>query len=83
MKKNIRRKIKWRNVIKTIVSIILLFVILRDCYLVIFGSYQWTWFGVFIFMVCVYLFVSIIDDLYEQIKSIPSYKPKHARNTRK
>ena len=75
------RKIKWENVIKTIMLIFLFIVIIRDCYLVIFGSYQWTWLGVFTFMISLYLFVSIIDNFYEQIKSIPSYRPKHAKDT--
>lgn len=75
------RKINWKNVYKAVVLLLLSIVIIRDCYLVIFGSYQWTWLGVFTFILSLYLAVSYGYDLYDQIKSIPSYQPKHAKDT--
>lgn len=75
------RKVNWKNLFKAIALLPLSTMIIRDCYLVVFESYQWTWLGVFTFMMCVYLFVSYTYDLYDQIKSIPSYQPKHAKDT--
>lgn len=77
----VMKKIKWENVIRAFLLVFLFVVIMRDCYLVIFGSYQWTWLGVGTFMLSLYLFASIFDNLYEQTKSIPSYRPKHAKDT--
>lgn len=72
------RKVKWENVIKLIVLIISLIFVANDGYLVIFKSYQWTWLGLFTFLPVLYIAVAIMDDFYEQIKSMPSgYEPRH------
>lgn len=73
-----KNKLKWENVAKLLMLIISLIVVLHDSYLIIFKSYQWTWLGVATFMIFTYVFVSIVYDFYEQIKSMPeAYKPKH------
>lgn len=86
MKKK-RLKINWLNVIKLIVFIICVSMIIHDLYLLTIYSfitgnlYGWSWFGLLTFI----LFCSIADIIYEdfeeQIKSIQSYRPKHAKDT--
>lgn len=74
-----KKKINWQNVFKLLFLIASIVLIIHDIYVIVFKSYQWTTFGVISFMIVSYLAVSIIDDFYEQTKSMPkAYKPKHA-----
>ena len=74
-----KKKINWQNVFKLLFLTASVVLIIHDIYVIVFKSYQWTIFGVISFMIISYVAVSIIDDFYEQTKSMPSdYKPKHA-----
>lgn len=67
-----KKKINRINVFKALILLISLIVVMHDCYLVIFGSYQWTWYGVATFMICAYIFIDILDDFIEQTKKMPN-----------
>ncbi len=74
-----KKKIKWLNVIKLLLMLFCIGVILHDFYYLVIG-YGFTWLGFGTHILC-WLFVSMIyDDFEEQIKNIPSYKPRHARD---
>ena len=88
MKKK-RVKIKWLNVIKLIIFIFCVYMILHDLYMITISSWitgkmcSWTWLGFMTFILFIIIAGAIYDDFEEQIKSIPSYQPKHAKDTRK
>ena len=75
------KKVKWKNVGKFILFMFCMSQILSDMYLVIFKSYCFTWFGLLVFILFSYCVVKLYEDLESQTKSIPSYRPKHAKDT--
>lgn len=83
-----KKKIKWINVIKAIVFIFCISMILHDVYMLTVASwvtgklYSWTWFGLLTFILFCSIAGMIYDDFEEQIKSIQSYQPKHAKDTK-
>lgn len=82
-----RLKIKWINVIKLILLIISILVILHDTYMLTLASwftgklYSFSWFGLMTFILFCIIAGIIYNDFKEQIKSIQSYRPKHAKDT--
>lgn len=85
MKKKIV-KIKWLNVIKLILFIFCVYMILHDLYMITIHSYitgnmySWTWYGLLTFILFCSTAGMIYEDFEEQIKNIPSHRPKHARD---
>ena len=88
MKKK-RLKIKWLNVFKLIALILCVGLIVHDIYVITIYSYitntphAFTWFGLSVFTTALIIAITIYLDFKEQIKSIPSYLPKHAKDTSK
>lgn len=84
-----RKKINWINVTKLVVFIFCVYMILHDLYMLaiypfVSGKlYSWTFLGVVTFILFITVAGMIYDDFEEQLKSIPSYRPKHAKDTRK
>lgn len=82
-----RLKIKWINVIKLILLIISILVILHDMYMLTLASwftgklYSFSWFGLMTFILFCGIAGIIYNDFKEQIKSIQSYQPQHAKDT--
>lgn len=82
-----RVKIKWSNVIKLILFVFCVYMILHDLYMITIHSYiagnmyRWTWLGFVTFISFIIVASEIYDDFEEQIKSIPSNQPKHAKDT--
>ena len=80
------KKIKWINVIKAVVFLFCIVMILHDLYMLTFASwisgelYGWTWYGLLTFILFCSIAGMIYDDFEEQIKNIPSHRPKHARD---
>jgi len=83
-----KRKIKWLNVIKLIVFIFCVYMILHDVYMLTIHSYitgnmyGWTWIGFITFILFFIVAGMIYEDFEEQIKSIPSHRPKYAKDTK-
>lgn len=79
---------KWGNVLKLSLLIICIGILLYDLFTLIiypFFSKQMvslTLFGTITFILNVTIIGCILDDLFDQIKSIPSHKPKHAKDTK-
>jgi len=73
-------KIKWGNVIKLIIGLICIGVILHDFYYLTIKFGCFTWFGLFTNLMCWVIVGMIYEDFEEQIKNIPSYQPKHAKD---
>lgn len=88
MKKK-KLKIKWLNVIKLILFVFCVYMILHDLYMITIHNYitgnmyGYTWLGFITFILLVMIAGIIYDDFEEQMKSIPSYRPKHAKDTSK
>ena len=82
------KKVKWKNVIKLLILLLSIIVILHDLYMLTFASwisgqlYGWTWYGLLTFILFCSIASMIYEDFEEQIKSIQSYRPKHAKDTK-
>lgn len=80
-------KIKWWNVLKALLFIFCVGMILHDFYMLTIYSFvsnklcSLTWFGLITLFINIIIASAIYDDFEEQIKSIPSYQPKHAKDT--
>lgn len=80
-------KIKWLNIIKLISFIFCVYMILHDLYMITIHSYvtgnmyNWSWLGLLTFILFCSIAEIIYNDFKEQLKSIPSYRPKHAKDT--
>lgn len=80
-------KIKWGNVLKLIILQSCAIMFLHDLYtLAIYPFFSGkivslTLFGTITFILNLIIIAFIIDDLVDQYKSIPSYRPKHAKDT--
>lgn len=87
MKKK-KLKIKWGNVFKALIFIFCISMVLHDVYMLTVASwvtgklYGWTWFGLLTFILFCSIAGIIYEDFEEQIKSIQSYQPKHAKDTK-
>lgn len=81
-------KIKWLNVLKLILFIFCVYMILHDLYMITIYSlitgnmYGWTWYGFGTFILFVIVAGMIYDNFEEETKSIQSYRPKHAKDTK-
>lgn len=84
------KRIKWKNVIKLTILIISTLYILHDVYMLTINNWfksnnyvTWTWLGFITFILFITISTIIYEDFVEQIKSIQSYRPKHAKDTSK
>ena len=77
-----KHKIKWDNVIKLLIFLFCVGLILHDFYLVAIKFYSWTGIGFATFLLAIITASTIYSDFEDQIKSIPSYQPKHAKDTK-
>lgn len=75
------KKIKWKNVFKILIFMFCISMILLDFYYIIFKFATLTWIGLLTHILLWVILGMIYEDFEEQIKSIPSYKPKHAKDT--
>lgn len=75
-----KKKIKWLNVIKLMLMLFCIGVILHDFYCLTFKFAMFTWLGLGTHILCWLVVGTIYEDFEDQIKNIPSYQPKHARD---
>lgn len=75
-----KTKIKWGNVVKLIIGLFCIGVILHDFYFLTFKFGCFTWLGLATHIFCWVIVGMIYEDFEEQIKNIPSYQPKHAKD---
>ncbi len=75
-----KRKIKWGNVFKAIILLNCIGLVIHDFYYITIKLYSWTWLGFITFILATVVGIVIYDDFEEQIKNIPSYKPRHAKD---
>ncbi len=81
------KKIKWKNVFKALIFVFCICTILHDFYMLSIYSFitgklcSLTWFGIITLFINFIVAGVIYDDFEEQTKSIPSYRPKHAKDT--
>ena len=67
-----KRKIKWKNVIKLNVMLICLLIVIRDIYMVSISQFftgelvGWTWYGFFGFIVSFFTFGNLYDSLFNK-----------------
>lgn len=84
--KKILLKIKWKNVIKSLMLLVSVSFIIHDVYLLTISSwftgelYSFTWFGFITFILFCTITGMIISDFEEQ-KSILNSRPKQSKNT--
>ena len=85
--KKILLKIKWKNVIKSLILLISVSFMLHDVYLLTISSwftgklYSFTWFGFITFILFCTITGIIVSDFEEQTKSILTRRPKQIKNT--
>jgi hypothetical protein len=67
-----KRKIKWKNVIKLIIMLICLLIVIHDMYMVSISQFftgelvGWTWYGFFSFIVAFFTFGNLYDNLFNK-----------------
>lgn len=79
-------KVKWLNVIESLILLFCISMIIRDIWLVIsciFNStnYSFTRFDLITFILFGIITIIIFDDFKEQTKSIQSHRSKNAKDT--
>ena len=83
-----KRKIKWGNVIEAIIFLFCIGLLVHDFYMLTIHCFitnqltQLTWFGLITNVLAIMTVVVIYEDFEEQIKNIPSYQPKHAKDNK-
>lgn len=82
-----KTKIKWGNVLKLIILVGCIVMLLCDLYtLAVYPFFSGkitslSFFGTITFILNTIIISFIAGDLIEQYKSIPSYQPRHAKDT--
>ena len=79
------RKIKWDNVIITLILLACIVFISKDIYLLTIHSWVtsevlgWTWWGVITFIMGIIVGNLCFDALKKEIKNTSKYQPRHTR----
>lgn len=76
-----KRKLNWYNIFRAVIMVLCFILIIHDFYCLIFKSWQWTYLGLFSFLIVAYIFADILFDFIDEIKSIPSDRPKYTKDT--
>lgn len=69
-----KRRIKWNNVIRTLIFVLALYVVIHDTYVVFISQYftgylaTWTYFGFVTFGFCLYCVISYCEDFKKEMK---------------